>query len=231
MSTKSLTVNPLLVKELPAELKPSERARTYGVYSLNNVELLQLVYGFKDYNTPAALLKEAGSLAGIVNMTTEEMEAIPGIGPKGALAIKAALELGKRMLVSLPQDKVQVRSPADISALLMLDMATLEQEHMKAVLLDTKNFVIAVETVYVGSLNTAVIRTGEVFKQAIRRNAASIIVVHNHPSGDPTPSPEDVRATEVLIEAGKLVDIPVLDHVVIGKNRYVSLKERGLGFK
>ncbi len=113
----------------------------------------------------------------------------------------------------------------------MLEVSLLEQEQMRAVLLDTKNNVLRVATVYTGSLNTAVVRIGEVFREAIRANCASIIVVHNHPSGDPTPSPEDVRVTEMLVEAGKLLDIAVLDHIVIGRNRYVSLKERGLGFK
>jgi DNA repair protein RadC len=138
--------------------------------------------------------------------------------------------LGRRLLVAQPQDRMQVRSPADIANLLMLEMGLLEQEHLRTVLLDTKNYVLRVSTVYTGSLNTAVVRVGEVFREAIRVNCASIIVVHNHPSGDPTPSPEDVRVTEMLVDAGKLLDIAVLDHVVIGRNRYVSLKERGLGF-
>ncbi len=112
----------------------------------------------------------------------------------------------------------------------MLEMGLLPQEHLRTVLLDTKNRVIRVVNVYAGSLNTAVVRVGEVFREAIRANSASIIVVHNHPSGDPTPSPEDVRMTEMLVDAGKLLDIEVLDHVVIGHNRYVSLKERRLGF-
>jgi DNA repair protein RadC len=113
----------------------------------------------------------------------------------------------------------------------MLEMGLLEQEHLRTVLLDTKNHVMRVANVYTGSLNTAVVRVGEVFREAIRANCASIIVVHNHPSGDPTPSPEDVQVTEMMVEAGKLLDIEVLDHLVIGRNRYVSLKERGLGFR
>jgi DNA repair protein RadC len=112
----------------------------------------------------------------------------------------------------------------------MLEMGFLEKEELRAVLLDTKNFVHRIAPVYAGSLNAAVIRVGEVFRDAVRANCAAIIVVHNHPSGDPAPSPEDVRVTEQLVEAGKLLDIAVLDHVIIGRNRFVSLKERGLGF-
>jgi DNA repair protein RadC len=153
-----------------------------------------------------------------------------GVGEAKAAQILAAMELGKRLAATLPHERAKVHSPADVANLLMLEMGLLQQEHLRTVLLDTKNQVIRVVTVYAGSLNTAVVRVGEVFREAIRANSASIIVVHNHPSGDPTPSPEDVRMTEMLVDAGKLLDIEVLDHVVIGHNRYVSLKERRLGF-
>jgi DNA repair protein RadC len=134
-------------------------------------------------------------------------------------------------LAAAPQERPQVRTPTDIANLLMLEMSLLEQEHLRVVMLDVKNFVGRIHTVYAGSLNTAVVRIAEVFREPIRANSASIIIVHNHPSGDPTPSPEDVRVTEMIVEAGKLLDIDVLDHLVIGRNRFVSLKERGLGFK
>ena len=153
-----------------------------------------------------------------------------GIGEAKAAQIKAALELGRRLQLAAPNERPQIRGPEDVANLLMLDMGLLEQEHLRTVLLDTKNNVLRVVNVYTGSLNTAVVRVGEVFREAIRANCAAIIVVHNHPSGDPTPSPEDVQVTETLVAAGKLLDIEVLDHVVIGRNRYVSLKERGLGF-
>ena len=112
----------------------------------------------------------------------------------------------------------------------MLEMGLLEQEVMRTVLLNTKNFVIGSPVIYQGSANTAVIRVGELFREAVKRNAVSMIVVHNHPSGDPTPSPEDVAVTREIVQAGKLLDIEVLDHLVIGHQRFVSLKERGLGF-
>jgi DNA repair protein RadC len=115
--------------------------------------------------------------------------------------------------------------------MLMAEMSLLDQEHLRTVLLDTRNRVVAIPTVYVGSLNAASVRVGEVFKEAIRRNVAAMIVVHNHPSHDPTPSPEDVQVTRMIVEAGSLLNIDVLDHLVIGRQRFVSMKERGLGFR
>jgi len=144
--------------------------------------------------------------------------------------IKAALELGRRLLVSSPDDRPQVLSPGDAANLLMLEMGLLEQEHLRIVLLDTRNRVLSISTVYIGSLNTSMVRVGELFREAIRHNAAAVIVAHNHPSGDPTPSPEDVAVTKQIVQAGKLLDISVLDHIVVGRGRFVSLKERGLGF-
>jgi DNA repair protein RadC len=133
-------------------------------------------------------------------------------------------------LVAAPHERPMVKSPADAANLLMLEMGPLEQEHLRAVILDSKNQVLKVHTIYIGSLNTAVVRVGELFREAIRINAAAVIVAHNHPSGDPTPSAEDVHVTRQIVEAGKLLGIDVLDHLVICQARWVSLKERGLGF-
>jgi DNA repair protein RadC len=129
-----------------------------------------------------------------------------------------------------PSDRLQVKSPADIAAVLMLEMGWLDQEELRTVLLDTKNRVQAIHTVYKGSVNSAIIRIGEVFKPAIRANSAALIVAHNHPSSDPTPSPEDILVTRQIVEAGKLLDIDCLDHLVISHNKWVSMRERGLGF-
>jgi DNA repair protein RadC len=133
-------------------------------------------------------------------------------------------------MVASPEERPQVKSPTDVANLLMMEMGFLEQEHLRIVLLDTKNHVLGMPTIYVGSLNTSVMRVGELFREAVRSNCAAVIVVHNHPSGDPTPSPEDVNITRQIVEAGKLLDVEVLDHLIIGQQRYVSLKERGLGF-
>jgi DNA repair protein RadC len=152
------------------------------------------------------------------------------VGTAKVAQLKAALELGRRLLIESPEERTQIRSPADAANLVMSDMSLLEQEHLRTMLLDTKNRVLETTTVYQGSLNTSLIRVGELFREAIRANCASLIVLHNHPSGDPTPSPEDVAVTRQIVEAGKLLDVEVLDHLIIGRQRFVSLKERGLGF-
>jgi DNA repair protein RadC len=155
---------------------------------------------------------------------------IKGIGEAKAVEIKAALELGRRLIASSPQEKPKISSPADAANLLMSEMSLLEQEHLRLLLLDTRNNVLASPTVYVGSLNTSVIRVAELFRAALKENAAAIIVAHNHPSGDPSPSPEDINVTKQIVKAGEIIDIEVLDHIIIGQQRFVSLKERGMGF-
>ena len=152
------------------------------------------------------------------------------IGPAKAAEIHAVVELSKRLTATASLERPLMRTPADVANLLMLEMGLLEQEQLRIVLLDTKNRVTRINTLYIGSLNTAVVRVGEVFREPIRANSASIVLVHNHPSGDPTPSPEDVQLTNMIAEAGHLLDIELLDHLIIGRNRFTSLKERGLGF-
>lgn len=223
------------IRDLPADLRPRERLAYAGAASLSAAELLAIILrvggrGENVIRMAERLLSQFGGIAGLAQAGYDELCLQHGVGEAKAAQILAAMELGKRLAATLPQDRVQVRGPADVANLLMLEMGLLQQEHLRTVLLDTKNHVLRVVPVYAGSLNTAVVRVGEVFREAIRANSASIIVVHNHPSGDPTPSPEDVRLTEMLVEAGKLLDIEVLDHLVIGHNRYVSLKERRLGF-
>jgi DNA repair protein RadC len=155
---------------------------------------------------------------------------IHGVGPARAARIKAAFELGRLVEIASLGERPTINSPADAASLVQYEMSTLEQEELRAILLNTRNRVMGVVTVYKGSLNSSQVRVGELFKEAIRRNAAALIVVHNHPSGDPTPSPDDVAVTRAIVEAGKLVDVDVLDHLIVGAGRYASLKERGLGF-
>jgi len=221
----------VMVKELPQSDRPHYRANHYGLGSLSNIELVQLITRSHHMDAPTEIMLKAGSLRKLSQMTVEELSEIDSVGEGLALAVKAALELGRRQMIECPKDRDQVKSPADAANMLMQTIGYEEEEHMVAMLLDSKNYVISIETVYIGSLNQCLIRTGEMFKAAIRRNAAAIIVAHNHPSGDPTPSPEDVSVTEMITQAGTLLDIDVLDHLVIGHQRYVSLKERGLGFK
>lgn len=144
--------------------------------------------------------------------------------------IKAAIELGRRLTLESPEERPSINSPADAAALVQYEMSALEQEHLRVMLLDRRNHVLETVEVYKGSVNSSQVRVGEVFKEAVRKNASAIIVIHNHPSGDPTPSPDDVAVTRAIVQAGKLLDVDVLDHLVIGQGKWVSLKEKGLGF-
>jgi DNA repair protein RadC len=153
------------------------------------------------------------------------------VGEAKAVELQAALELGKRLFALGPEDRPQVRSPQDVANLLLAEMGYLEQEHLRVVLLNTRNQIVAVKEVYRGSVNTSLVRVGEVLREAVRENCPAIVVVHNHPSGDPSPSPEDVEVTKQIVEAGKLLDIEVLDHLIVAHTRFVSLREKGLGFK
>lgn len=223
------------MKELPASEQPRERLRDNGPGALSDAELLAIllrvgVAGINVVQLAQKLLIDHGGWIGLQRLTFEEMTAIHGLGEAKAAQVKAALEIGRRMLVAGPE-RPQITSPADVANLLLIEMSHLEQEHLRVVLLNTKNHVLKIETVYVGTINSSAVRVGEVFKAALKQNAAALIIVHNHPSGDPTPSPEDVAVTRHLVEAGKLLDVDVLDHLVIGQGRWVSLRERRLGFK
>jgi DNA repair protein RadC len=223
------------IKELPVSERPRERLEHYGAGALSTAELLAIILrtgvgGESVLNMAARLMAKYDGLIGLARASFGELCAEHGIGPAKVTQLKAALELGRRLLIASPEERPQVKSPADAANLLMLEMSLLEQEHLRTILLDSKNHVLATPTIYVGNLNTSVVRVGELFREAIKVNCAALIVVHNHPSGDPTPSPEDVKVTELVVQAGQLLDIEVLDHLIIGQQRYVSLKERGLGF-
>jgi DNA repair protein RadC len=225
----------LTIKELPITERPRERLLHAGAAALSTTELMAIILrvgvgGESVLQVSQRLLVRFGGLAGLARASTAELTAERGIGEAKVAQLKAAFELGRRLLVTSPVDRPQVRSPADAAQLLMAEMSLLEQEHLRLILLDTKNYVLSIPTVYVGSLNTSLIRIGELFRYALRENCAALIVVHNHPSGDPTPSPEDVLMTGKIVEGGKLLDIEVLDHLIVGQGRFVSLKERGLGF-
>lgn len=225
----------LRIKELPASEQPRERMRDHGPAALSDAELLAIllrtgVTGINVVELARKLLIEHGSWVGLQRLSFEEIMKIHGLGEAKAAQVKAALEIGRRLLLAQPEQRPQISSPGDVANLLMVEMSHLEQEHLRVVLLNTKNHVLKIPTVYVGTINSSAVRVGELFKEALKVNAASLIVVHNHPSGDPTPSPEDVAVTRQLIEAGELLDVDVLDHLVIGQGRWVSLREKRLGF-
>lgn len=224
-----------MIKDMPAGERPRERLTQAGPGALSSAELLAIILrtGIRGENVldmAHRLLAKYGGLAGLARVSLAELCAEKGLGLAKAAQLKAALELGRRLLVTSPEERPQVKCPSDAANLLMGEMGLLEQEHMRVLLLDTRNRVLSVHTVYQGSLNTTLVRVGELFRDAIRANCAGIIVAHNHPSGDPTPSPEDVAVTQQIVAGGKLLDIDVLDHLVICQHRFVSLRERGLGF-
>lgn len=228
----------LMIADMAREERPRERLTHYGANALANRELLAIllrtgVQGCSVLELADKLLTQFGGLRGLSQTSVAELsQTVHGLGPAKAAQVLAALELGQRAANLRPDERPQVKSPADAANLLMGDMASLSHEQLRVLLLDTKNHVLNNwrTPLYKGSLNSSVVRVAEVFREAIRCNAAAIIVAHNHPSGDPTPSPEDIRVTRDIRQAGTLLDIELLDHVVIGAQRYVSMKERGLGF-
>jgi DNA repair protein RadC len=225
------------ITDLAADERPRERLEQLGPQALSSAELLAIllrvgVPGENAVQVGQRLLTEFKGLSGLHRAPFEELCNQHGIGAAKAAQIKAAIELGRRMSQEPFEERPTVNSPADAAALVAYEMSALEQEHLSVILLDTRNRVLDIVEVYKGSVNSSQVHIGELFKPAIRRNAAALIVVHNHPSGDPTPSPDDVAVTRAIIQAGKLLDVDVLDHMVIGQGqgKWVSLKERGLGF-
>ncbi|MGD2144141.1 MAG: DNA repair protein RadC [Anaerolineae bacterium] len=223
------------IKDLPVHERPRERLVRVGEGALSTAELLAIILrtgvgGESVLAMARRLLSTYGGLPGLARASFAELQGERGLGNAKTAQLKAALELGRRMLLATPEDRLIVRSPSDVAQLLVAEMSHLEQEHFRVLYLDTRNRLLGSETVYVGSLNASHIRVAEVFRDPIRRNCAAIIVAHNHPSGDPSPSPEDVEVTRQLIAAGDLLSIELLDHLIIGQQRFVSLRERGLGF-
>jgi len=214
--------------------RPRERLARLGSKSLSNAELLAIllrsgVTGENAIQVGQRLLNTFDGITGLHRTAFDEVCEQHGVGIAKAATIKAALELGYRMKQET-FERGSIHSPEEAAHLILHEMSALEQEELWVILLDTRNHFKSTEAIYRGSLNSSQVRIGEIFKLAIRRNAASIIVAHNHPSGDPTPSPDDIAVTRAIVEAGKLMDIDVLDHLVIGSGDFVSLKQRGLGF-
>ena len=224
-----------LIRDLPASERPRERLRDYGPQALSTAELLAIILRTGTnresvLSLASRLLSQHQGLAGLARVSFAELCQERGLGEAKAAQLKAALELGRRLSSSQPEARAVVRSPADVANLLSAEMGLLEQEHLRVVLLNTRNEVLGIPEIYKGSVNTSLVRVGEVFREAVRRNCPAVVVVHNHPSGDPTPSADDLSMTRQMVEAGRLLDIEVLDHLIIGHGRYVSLKEQGLGF-
>jgi DNA repair protein RadC len=215
--------------------RPRERLAKLGPQSLSTAELLAIllrvgVVGESAVQVGQRLLQSFGGISGIHRASFDDLSNQKGVKLAKAAQIKAAIELGRRLVQESPEERPTIHNPADAAGLVQYEMSALEQEELRVLLLDTRNQVNHIETVYRGSVNSSQVRIAEIFKAAIRRNASNIIVVHNHPSGDPSPSPDDIAITRAILQAGELLDVKLLDHIIIGNGRFVSLKERGLGF-
>ena len=218
------------VRALPVKEQPAYRA-TYCAEACTTTELLAAVIrGTDQIEIASNLTARLGDIHGIAAANDVELKETRGIGVAKAAALKAAFELGRR-LNQPPASSQSIQSPDEAAAILMPRMQHLEREELVVLLLNTRNHPIGEPVVvYRGSLNSSLIRISEVLRPAVRSNAAAVIIAHNHPSSDPTPSPEDVAVTKAIVESGKLLDIQILDHLIIGHGRYVSLKSKGLGF-
>jgi DNA repair protein RadC len=226
----------LTIKELPADERPREKLRLRGATSLSTAELLAIILstGLKGetvIEVAQRLLVDHDGLNGLARSDFETLCSIRGLGEAKASKLQASLELARRLSASQPQDRPQIKSPEDVFLLIGSEMALLEQEQLRVLLLDTKNRVIRTVIVYQGSVNSAQIRVAELFRDAIRANAPSIVLVHNHPSGDPEPSRADAHVTAEACRAGELLGIEIIDHVVIGDSRFCSLRREGMGFQ
>jgi len=227
------------IQDLDQNERPRERLAEYGPSALNEAELLAIILrvgvtGESAVMVGQRLLHAFDGLMGLHRASYEEVCQQHGLGKAKAAQIKAAIEIGNRLAKQkiLEHQDVSFHSPEEVANFVQYEMAALDQEQLRVILLDTRNRFQKMVNLYTGSLNSSTVRIGELFKEAIRMNAASIILVHNHPSGDPSPSPEDINLTRAAVQAGKLLDIEVLDHIIIGfgPGKYSSLKKKELGF-
>lgn len=223
----------ITLKDLPPELRPRERMCEKGPGALSDSELIALLIGSGTQKITALelageLLAAHGGLRGLAGTNIDRLASSRGIGIAKACMIMAGIELAKRLSLLGKEEKYRIGTPADVSGLLSARMRFLDREHFVAILLDTKNGVISVEEISIGCLDGSLVHPRELFKVAIQKSAAAIIIAHNHPSGDPSPSRDDIKTTERLQQAAKIIGISLLDHIVIGDGCYTSLKEKGI---
>lgn len=232
MYSDELEWEPVPIREMPRESRPREKLYSSGAKSLTDAELLAIILGSGNRDMGALQLAEYlllrfGDLRGLYEASIEELtEGVKGIGQVRAIGIKASLELGRRLGNFRPQKQV-LRSAEDVKNLLMDEMRYFDREHVRILCLDQKNGLLGMEEISIGGLAFSLVHPREVFKPAIKRSCAAIILVHNHPSGDPAPSEEDIKTTQRIVKAGKIIGIDVADHVIIGDGKYYSLKTWG----
>ncbi|MED5102185.1 DNA repair protein RadC [Niallia circulans] len=222
----------LLIRDFPNDERPRERFVKQGPESLANHELLAILIQTGSKNESVLtlankLLVHFDGLRLLKDASLDELKEMKGIGTAKAIQLMAAIELGRRVSNLEFTDRYCIRSPEDAAKYMMNEMRFLTQEHFVCLYLNTKNQVMHKQVVFIGSLNASIVHPREVYKEAFRRSAASIICLHNHPSGDPSPSREDIEVTKRLVECGKIIGIDLLDHIIIGENKFISLKEKG----
>lgn len=226
--------NNIKINDIPKNERPMERLLKYGADDLTNAELLAVLLrsgtrGENIISLSTRLLSDVGGLDGLLHINLEEMKKLKGIKDVKACQIVAMMELFKRFRTLRSQSNdFKISSPKDVSELLINEMNNLNQEVLKLILLNTKNTVIGVKDIFKGSLNTSILHPREIFREAVQRGSANIIICHNHPSGDSTPSKEDINITLRIKQCGDLMGIKLLDHIIIGNNNYISLKEKGI---
>lgn len=223
------------MNEMEEGERPRERLIRHGAGVLSAAELVAIILntGVKGESVlplSQRVLAEHGGLTGLMRMEHADLAHIKGIGEAKAAKLKAALEIGRRLTTITDDDKPRIATPEDVVRLYGLELASLEREELRVILLNTKHHVMSSFTVASGTVNSANVRMAEVFTPAVKRNAPFVMLVHNHPTGDPTPSSSDVSFTRACVRAGELLDIGVLDHIVIGQGRHASMKRLGLGF-
>lgn len=221
----------MTIKSLPEESRPRERMLTLGSASLTTAELLAIILNTGSSTETAIQLGERlisvyNNLRSLQDAEVEELTKLKGIGTAKACKVKAALELGKRLTSEALSFRKTVENPRQVANIFMEQMRYLHKEEFRVIYVNVKRQIIAVETVSVGSLDCSIVHPREVFKYAVKKSASAVILLHNHPSGDPTPSKEDLQVTKRLAEAGKLLGIDLLDHIVIGDGRYLSMQEK-----
>lgn len=221
------------IKDLPENERPRERLFRYGPEALSNIELLAILLGCGSkkeniISLSSRIIQNNGGINGVFDSTLEDFTNISGIGKAKAAKLLAVIELSKRFKSFKDGDNYKIHNSKDAAMLVMKEMKSLNQEHLVVIMLNTKNVVISVKNVFVGSLNSSIVHPREVFSYAIKKSSASIIICHNHPSGDPSPSDEDIKVTYRLEKCGEILGIHLIDHLIIGNGQYISLKEKGI---
>ena len=222
----------MMIRDVHIADRPRERLIRQGSESLSNQELIAILLrtGTRKESVLVLanrVLSSFDKIQDLKDATIEEFMTVKGVGEAKAVQLLAAVEIGKRLYQKRSEGRYTIRSPEDAAAYLMTDMSSLSQEHFVVLFLNVKNEVLHKQTIFIGSLNSSIVHPREIFREAVKRSAASIICAHNHPSGNPAPSPEDIEVTKRLIEAGLVMGIEVLDHVIVGDHQFISLKEKG----